>query len=99
MQSAQTQQEVKKQILTYLLVSSHLTFTDCGTFIDQTLSENQVQFKHSDQVLQDCIVWLQARQDKQTKQYAYSNEYLLVYISAQTFVSDFPSKKLAKRMA
>ena len=50
-------------------------------------------------MLQDCIVWLQARQDKQTKQFAYSNEYLLVYISAQAFASDFPSKKLAKRMA
>ena len=62
------------------------------------LNENMIQYRYSLQVIQDTILWLQAKKPKDSPQHLYFNEYMLVYISAQIFNRDFPSLALFKRM-
>ena len=58
-----------------------------------------IQYRYSLQVIQDTILWLQAKKPKDSPQHLYYfNEYMLVYISAQIFNRDFPSLALFKRM-
>lgn len=78
------------------MLSTQLKQSDCGTFIDQMLNENMIQFRYSDKVFSDTITWLQAKNTKGN--YFYSNEFVLVYISSATFVRDFGTGYLTTRM-